>query len=97
MGFVKPFFDQIMFHMKYLREKLAELSLVVKPDLIIMDARKVFITGGPAKGTLHEPDLILASGNQVAIDVEGVRCCKATLEIAWRVETFGALGRLNIP
>ncbi|MBO3809088.1 MAG: DUF362 domain-containing protein [Candidatus Brockarchaeota archaeon] len=73
MGFVKPFFDQIMFHMKYLREKLAELSLVVKPDLIIMDARKVFITGGPAKGTLREPNLILASGNQVAIDVEGVK------------------------
>jgi uncharacterized protein (DUF362 family) len=43
IGFVKPIPDQIMFHMKHLQEKLAELSLVVKPDLIIMDARKVFI------------------------------------------------------
>jgi uncharacterized protein (DUF362 family) len=73
MGFVKPFFDQITFHMKNLHEKLAELSLIIKPDLIIMDARKVFITGGPAKGELREPNLILASGNQVAIDVEGVK------------------------
>ena len=73
MGLVKPFFDQITFHARHLREKLAELCLVVQPDLIIMDARKVFITGGPAKGELREPNLILASGNQVAIDVEGVK------------------------
>jgi uncharacterized protein (DUF362 family) len=77
MGFVKPFFDQITFHMKNLHEKLAELSLIIKPDLIIMDARKVFITGGPAKGELREPNLILASGNQVAIDVEGVKILKS--------------------
>jgi uncharacterized protein (DUF362 family) len=38
-----------------------------------MDARKVFITGGPAKGEMREPNLILASGNQVTIDVEGVK------------------------
>lgn len=73
MGLVKPFFDQISFHLRHLREKLAELSLVVKPDLIIMDARKVFISGGPAKGELRTPNLILASGSQVAIDVEGVK------------------------
>ena len=73
MGFVKPFFDQITFHMHRLREKLAELCLVIKPDLIIMDARKVFIAGGPAEGELRAPNLILASGSQVAIDVEGVK------------------------
>jgi uncharacterized protein (DUF362 family) len=73
MGLVRPFFDQIGFHARHLREKLAELMLVVKPDLIIMDARKVFITGGPAKGEMQVPNLILASGNQVAIDVEGVK------------------------
>lgn len=73
MGFVKPFFDQLTFHAKHLQEKLAELSLVVKPDLIVMDARKVFINRGPAKGELREPNLVMASGNQVAIDVEGVK------------------------
>ena len=79
MGSVKPFFDQIAFHVRHLQEKLAELSLVAKPDLIIMDARKVFITGGPAKGELREPNLILASGNQVAIDVEGVKILQSYL------------------
>lgn len=59
MGFVKPFFDQIAFHTRHLHEKLAELCLVLKPDLIIMDARKVFITGGSAKGKLRAPNLIL--------------------------------------
>ena len=73
MGLVKPFFDQITFHVRHLREKLAELGLVIKPNLIVMDARKVFITRGPAKGELREPNLILASGNQVAIDVEGLK------------------------
>jgi uncharacterized protein (DUF362 family) len=73
MGFVNPLFDQITFHLRHLREKLAELCLVVKPDLIVMDARKVFIRGGPTKGELREPNLVLASGNQVAADVEGVR------------------------
>jgi uncharacterized protein (DUF362 family) len=73
MGLVKPFFDQPKFHARHLQEKLAELGLIVKPDLIIMDARKVFITGGPAKGELRTPNLILASGNQVAIDIEGVK------------------------
>ena len=73
MGLVKPFFDQTKFHAQHLQEKLAELGLIIRPDLIIMDARKVFITGGPAKGELRTPNLILASGNQVAIDVEGVK------------------------
>jgi uncharacterized protein (DUF362 family) len=73
MGLVKPFFDQTAFHARHLREKLAELGLLVKPKLIVMDARKAFITRGPAKGELREPNLILASGNQVAIDVEGLK------------------------
>jgi len=76
MGFVKPIPDQIMFHMRNLCYKLAELSLVVQPDLIIMDARKIFITDGPSKGKEATPNLILASGNQVAIDVEGVKIIK---------------------
>jgi uncharacterized protein (DUF362 family) len=84
MGLVKPFFDQLTFHARNLREKLAELMLVVKPDLIIMDARKVFITRGPASGELREPNLILASGDQVAIDVEGVKILQSFPECSLR-------------
>ncbi|MDH7563762.1 MAG: DUF362 domain-containing protein [Candidatus Bathyarchaeota archaeon] len=88
MGLVKPFFDQIAFHMRNLQQKLAELMLVVKPDLVIMDARKVFITGGPARGELRTPNLILASGDQVAIDVEGVKVLQSYPDSSLRTDVW---------
>ncbi len=54
-------------------EKIPELSLPIGPDLIIMDGRKSFITGGPDTGDLVEPKVIMASGDRIAIDVEGVK------------------------
>lgn len=53
--------------------KMVELNLPVGPDLIIMDGRRAFVTEGPAKGDVVEPGVILASGDRVAIDVEGVK------------------------
>jgi len=53
--------------------KMIELCLPVGPDLIIMDGRKSFVSGGPAKGEEVEPKVVLASGDRVAIDVEGVK------------------------
>lgn len=53
--------------------KMVELGLPLGPDLIIMDGRKSFVTGGPDIGEVVEPNLILASGDRVAIDVEGVK------------------------
>jgi uncharacterized protein (DUF362 family) len=53
--------------------KMIELSLPVGPDLIIMDGRKSFVTGGPDNGELVEPEVILASGDRIALDVEGVK------------------------
>ncbi len=72
MGFVRPR-DRLQMHLWRLREKLVDLNRVVKPDLILMDARRCFISGGPSKGTLREPDLVLASGDRLAIDVEGLK------------------------
>jgi len=53
--------------------KMIELSLPLGPDLIIMDGRKSFITDGPAEGEVVEPGVIMASGDRIAIDVEGVK------------------------
>ncbi len=72
MGFVKPQ-DRVKMHLRRLREKLADLNLAIAPDLIILDGRRCFISGGPAKGELREPNLILASGDRVAIDVEALK------------------------
>jgi len=72
MGFVQPR-DRLKMHAWRLREKLVDLNLVLKPDLVLMDARRCFISGGPSKGTMREPGLVLASGDRVAIDVEGLK------------------------
>ena len=72
--------ERLRMHMKNLEPKVADLASYFKPDLIVMDARTCFITGGPASGQCSSPNLILASGDMVAIDVEGVRtiqCCNA--------------------
>jgi uncharacterized protein (DUF362 family) len=41
-----------------------------------MDGIKAFVTGGPDKGNLVEPNLLLASRDRVAIDAVGVAILK---------------------
>jgi uncharacterized protein (DUF362 family) len=72
MGMVRPW-DRLWMHAWKLREKLADLNLVVQPDLILVDARTCFISGGPSTGELRAPNLILASGDRIAVDVEGLK------------------------
>jgi uncharacterized protein (DUF362 family) len=71
-GFVHPG-DRRDFHLRYREEKLAEISLCWQPDLIVMDGRKAFVTGGPNRGEIVEPKIILASGDLIAADVEAVK------------------------
>jgi uncharacterized protein (DUF362 family) len=72
MGFVKPW-TRLAMHAWRLREKLVDLNLAIAPDLILMDGRRCFISGGPMQGEVREPNLILASGDRIAIDVEGIK------------------------
>jgi len=72
VGFVKGS-ERIALHLMHLREKIADLNLVVHPNLIVMDGRKCFITGGPFNGETREPNVILASGDRVAMDVEAIK------------------------
>jgi len=65
--------ERIALHTGHLQEKIAELNLLIKCDLVIMDARKCFIDEGPAHGTIKEPNLILASTNRTELDIEGVK------------------------
>jgi uncharacterized protein (DUF362 family) len=69
--------DRLKMHARRLETKIADLASFFKPDLILMDARKVFVTGGPSNGQVESPNLILASGDMVSIDVEGVRVLKS--------------------
>lgn len=72
VGFMKPS-QRVRLHLKNLQEKIAELNKIINPDLIIMDARKCFINGGPSEGEIREPNLILVSNDRIAIDVEGIK------------------------
>jgi uncharacterized protein (DUF362 family) len=72
VGFMKPS-ERMLLHARNLEEKIADLNLVVHPDLIIMDGRKCFISGGPACGELRNPNVVLASGDIIAMDVEAIK------------------------
>ena len=72
VGFMHPG-ERRALHSRHLERKAAEISLVWQPDLIIMDGRKAFVSGGPDKGELAEPGVIMASGDLVAIDVEALK------------------------
>jgi uncharacterized protein (DUF362 family) len=72
VGFVHPG-ERRALHMGNLEEKAAEVNLVWQPDLILMDGRKSFVSGGPDKGRVVEPGIVMASGDMVAIDVEALK------------------------
>jgi uncharacterized protein (DUF362 family) len=67
------------------RQMIAEINQHYRADLILMDGIKAFVSGGPEKGELVEPNLLLASKDRVAIDAVGV----AILRI------YGATGHIG--
>jgi uncharacterized protein (DUF362 family) len=54
------------------RLMIAEINKLYRVDFVVMDALKAFISGGPEKGMVVEPNLMLASMDRVAIDAIGV-------------------------
>ena len=76
VGFRHPG-ERLAMHMRNLEQKAAEINLVWQPDLVIMDGRKAFVSGGPETGELVEPGVIMASGDIVAIDLEAVKVLKS--------------------
>lgn len=59
-----------------LQEKVADIGKGFEPDLIVMDALKCFIDGGPDSGTVREPGLIVVSNDRIALDAVGVAILK---------------------
>jgi uncharacterized protein (DUF362 family) len=54
------------------RGMIAEINKFYRTDLVVMDAMDGFSTGGPDKGKLIHPGVIIAGADRVAIDVVGV-------------------------
>lgn len=72
VGFMHPG-ERRSLHQSHLEEKAAEINLAWQPYLTVMDGRKAFISGGPDKGELAHPGILMASGDMVAIDIEGLK------------------------
>jgi uncharacterized protein (DUF362 family) len=72
VAFIRPR-ERISLHIRNLQQKVAELNTLIQPDLIIMDARKCFINGGPSDGEVRNPNLILSGTDRVSLDIEGVK------------------------
>jgi len=72
VAFMRPR-ERIALHFRNLQPKIAELNSYIHPNIVVMDARKCFINGGPYKGEVRASNLIMCSTDRIAIDVEGIR------------------------
>ena len=66
-------------------EVIAELNAAYTPHLNILDGTKIFIKGGPTRGTVATPNLIIITGDRVAADVVGLSV----------IRSFGGWEQLN--
>ncbi len=57
---------------RYQRHMIAELNLAYEPAIVVLDAVECFTHGGPDKGTVAQPNVVLASTDRVALDAVGV-------------------------
>ncbi len=63
---------ELHFSLRHQRHMIAEINTAYAPAFVVMDAIQGFSHGGPEKGTLIEPGLMLASNDRVALDACGV-------------------------
>jgi len=74
------------------RLKIAEINAQYKVDLILMDGIKAFVTEGPERGKLVEPNLMIASSDRVAIDAVGVALLRIYGSTTKEVASGGIFG-----
>jgi len=51
-----------------LANKIGEINMGFRPDLVVLDAMRCFIDNGPNTGTIRDPGLILSGTDRVAMD-----------------------------
>jgi len=78
VGLIPPS-DRRYLHLKkkdYFASMLSEIHLARKPSFLVMDATKVFVSGGPSHGDIARPGLVMATSDLVANDVTGLALLK---------------------
>jgi uncharacterized protein (DUF362 family) len=73
VGGVRPRHRARLHFLGDFEERVAELASTVTPDLVLVDGRSAFVRGGPCYGLARRPNVLLASGDRVALDVEAIR------------------------
>jgi uncharacterized protein (DUF362 family) len=76
IGFLPPEQRHAM-HQGDMARRIAEINLAVKPHLVLADGRKCFTMGGPARGWVRRPGIILASTDRVALDERALEVLKS--------------------
>jgi uncharacterized protein (DUF362 family) len=72
MGVI-PLSEMSRFHNIGLSQCIADVNTVMKPNLTVVDATYVMAREGPAGGDIIEMDIVMASGDPVAIDLIGAQ------------------------
>jgi uncharacterized protein (DUF362 family) len=84
VGAVRPRHRALLHFGGEIEERVAELASTVHPDLVLIDGRSAFVRGGPCYGIVRRPNLILASTDRIAADVEGIRALQRYAECPLR-------------
>jgi uncharacterized protein (DUF362 family) len=73
-GLMGLIWDRESFHSQYnINQAIADLGIVIKPQLTILDATRALASGGPGgPGEVKKPNLIIAGIDPVAVDSYGV-------------------------
>jgi uncharacterized protein (DUF362 family) len=73
-GLMGLIWDRESFHSQYnINQAIADLGIVIKPQLTILDATRALASGGPGgPGEVRKPNLIIAGIDPVAVDSYGV-------------------------
>jgi len=72
IGMLKPI-QRGPLHLSNLGPRISEVASVFKPNLIIMDGRKCFVTQGPEHGQIEQPSILMAGTDRIALDIEGLK------------------------
>jgi uncharacterized protein (DUF362 family) len=54
------------------RRMIAEINTAYQPALVVMDGVQAFVRGGPARGDMVQPGVVLAGTDRIALDAVGV-------------------------
>ena len=76
VGLISRHDRNVMHFSRNWKEMIAELNLAFEPKLNVMDASKVFVSGGPAVGEAKSPGIIIASPDRIATDLTGLSLLK---------------------